>query len=144
MKVEVKLKKCNTCKVIKSATFNFTRNKRAKDGFSRTCKDCQSKKRSEKTREILNYASAQGCISCGEKNPLLLEFDHEESLGEKKFNISQHHGVSNALLKEELEKCVVRCVSCHRVKTAIDFNWYEHIPERDEWVQDYLIRLRRL
>jgi hypothetical protein len=28
-------------------------------------------------------------------------------------------------VKNEIEKCDVRCANCHRRKTAKDFNWYK-------------------
>jgi hypothetical protein len=71
----------------------------------------------------LDYLSTHPCIDCGETDPLLLEFDHR--VGETKLN-----DVSRLIRERkwsdvaaEIAKCDVRCVSCHRRKTARDFGW---------------------
>lgn len=58
-----------------------------------------------------------GCIDCGIKNPVILEFDHVN--GQKINNIAdmvnQSYGLT--IIKEEIRKCEVRCANCHRIKT---------------------------
>lgn len=58
-----------------------------------------------------------GCVDCGIKNPIVLEFDHVK--GNKINNIAdmvnQSYGLST--IKEEMRKCEVRCANCHRIKT---------------------------
>lgn len=58
-----------------------------------------------------------GCIDCGVKNPVILEFDHVK--GEKINNIADmvHRPLSVDVIKEEIRKCEVRCANCHRIKT---------------------------
>ena len=59
----------------------------------------------------------RGCIDCGIKNPVILEFDHVR--GDKTNNIAdmvnQSYGLTT--IKEEIRKCEVRCANCHRIKT---------------------------
>jgi len=66
---------------------------------------------------ILNLLKSSKCIDCGNDDFRVLEFDHVR--GEKKYNIS--HMVFNYVgiykLKEEIQKCDVRCCNCHRIKT---------------------------
>ena len=64
---------------------------------------------------VVEVLRASGCCDCGETDPVVLDFDH---LGEK------HGGVptlalrwSLARLQGEIERCVVRCANCHRVRT---------------------------
>ena len=71
----------------------------------------------------LEYLSTHPCVDCDENDPLLLEFDHRA--GEQKIN-----DVSRLLWERkwadveiEIAKCDVRCVACHRRKTARDFGW---------------------
>ncbi len=55
----------------------------------------------------------QGCVDCGEADPIVLDFDHKP--GEIKFrsvaNLVNH---SRAVLMAEMKKCDVRCANCHR------------------------------
>lgn len=63
---------------------------------------------------ILNYLLAHPCIDCGERDPVVLEFDHRP--GEvKRFNLAQsiRKNFSLASIKTEIEKCDVRCANCH-------------------------------
>lgn len=81
-----------------------------------------------KKRVFLLYFQTHPCVDCGEKDPVVLDFDHRVP-GEKSFTISQGLGHSYSLhrLMEEIEKCDVRCANCHRRKTAKTDQW--------NWVQ---------
>lgn len=71
---------------------------------------------------LKEYFKTHPCIDCGEKRPIVLEFDHVR--GEKKHSISQMIGLySLNAIKEEIKKCDVRCANCHRIKTAKDGGW---------------------
>lgn len=61
--------------------------------------------------------SIAGCFDCGEKNPIVLEFDHVK--GEKVNNIADmvNQSYATSTIKEEIRKCKVRCANCHRIKT---------------------------
>jgi hypothetical protein len=52
---------------------------------------------------------------------LALEFDHTHS---KKFDIGTAllSNTSLDLLQKEMKKCVVRCSTCHRIKTHLEVN----------------------
>jgi len=78
--------------------------------------------RDENRQIVLAHYAANPC-KCGETNPVLLEFDHT---GDKKFNISQVTRVSPRRLLEEIKKCEVRCVKCHRMKTAKEQDWFTY------------------
>ena len=74
-------------------------------------------------RKVLEYFSKNPCVDCGEINTVLLEFDHVEG---KEFTIAQavSKGYSWKRIQSEIQKCVVRCVSCHRLKTASQERYY--------------------
>lgn len=82
------------------------------------------KKRLENRRRMLDILARSQCIDCGEKDPLVLEFDHVR--GEKKGNVCDLIGslISWKRIEEEIAKCVVRCANCHRRKTARDYKWF--------------------
>lgn len=133
---------CETCKINKSLN-EFGNNASKKDGKQGYCKECGKlkdkkhykesdvrkdnikKRRSfvnERNRRFLiDYLLEHPCVECGESNPLYLDFDHVS--GVKKYNISAMMFHCFETLNEEIAKCEIRCVKCHRRKTAIDFNW---------------------
>ncbi len=80
--------------------------------------------RAEKCRAILLDRFLGGCIDCGEKDPVVLEFDHRDR-AEKEYDIARlinRRAANIRRLRVELEKCDVRCANCHRRKTAIEGN----------------------
>ena len=63
---------------------------------------------------LAEYKAAKGCVDCGEKDPVVLDFDHRDPTL-KSFNVSMGAAVySRANLMKEVEKCDVRCANCHR------------------------------
>jgi hypothetical protein len=63
----------------------------------------------------------RGCVDCGyNAHHIALDFDHKDPT-EKRFSISQKMQKSKAQLLIEIDKCVVRCANCHRIKT-----WESH------------------
>lgn len=69
-------------------------------------------------RWIYEYLLSHPCVDCLESDPIVLEFDHREGT-EKVFNIADATSgrVSLDRIKEEVEKCDVRCANCHRRMT---------------------------
>lgn len=72
---------------------------------------------------IWDYLLEHSCLDCGEKNPIVLQFDH---LRDKKYTIADisQKSVSLETLKKEIEKCEVRCANCHMKKTALERGWW--------------------
>lgn len=73
---------------------------------------------------ILEYLKVHPCVDCGEKDVLVLEFDHREGKPEQRVTklVSWNW---EAILKE-IEKCDVRCANCHTRVThqrANTFRW---------------------
>jgi hypothetical protein len=112
------------------------------------CKDCTAKRSSERyyndpqlhiervnqsrgdylennAQYVLDYLSEHPCIECGETNPVVLEFDHRPGV-RKVERVSQMvtSGYSLERIKAEIEKCDVRCSSCHRRKTSEERGWF--------------------
>jgi hypothetical protein len=73
----------------------------------------QLRKREEARLYVFTYLSQHPCVDCGEKDPLVLTFDHVR--GVKKLAVSQmvSQGYSIELLRLEIDKCEVRCHNCH-------------------------------
>ena len=75
-----------------------------------------AERRAEVGQKIIDYLRAHPCVDCGERDIVVLEFDH---IGEKVADVSVYAGGGRtwARVKSEIEKCEVRCANCHRRKT---------------------------
>jgi hypothetical protein len=136
---------CPKCRQIKCAS-EFPRREPGRQSPSAYCKPCQriysrahyqrnkgkhNERRSQHRREyrlrniefVAGVLGNSSCIDCGERDPIVLEFDHVS--GTKRYDISRmtNIGKSIASIEEELAKCVVRCANCHRRKTARTGYW---------------------
>lgn len=79
--------------------------------------------RNAKNKEIVKqYLLAHPCVDCGEKDIIVLEFDH---LRDKVLPIAEilKNGWREERLMNEINKCEVRCANCHRRKTARQLGW---------------------
>lgn len=72
---------------------------------------------------VLTYLKKHPCEDCGERGPVVLEFDRNAAT--KKFNISVavRQAYSLATVMAEIAKCDVRCANCHRRKTSKQLSW---------------------
>jgi NAD-dependent SIR2 family protein deacetylase len=138
MSGEVDLLKCSGCAALKPPEeFSWRRRKRGqRDSFCRPCRAAygkahyaahrkryieQARKQKqrlmlERTRWLVEYFRDHPCADCGERDPVVLEFDH---LRDKTFAIGpQLSQRSWKSILEEIEKCEVVCANCHRRRTA--------------------------
>lgn len=85
-----------------------------------------NKLRARNRKYIANYLGKHPCVDCGEKDTVVLEFDHRRN---KEHNISDlvRSRASIARIEEEISKCDVRCANCHRRQTAKRGNWERNI-----------------
>ena len=114
---------CKSCQRIRSNT-HYQKNKNDYNNRARVNTPIYVKRNK---LYIYNYLKEHPCIDCGEKNPVVLDFDHVR--GKKKAPLSRlvGTGVSIDTIKKEISKCVVRCSNCHRIKTAKEHGWYEYV-----------------
>ena len=78
----------------------------------------------EHNRELLvAYRFEHPCVDCGETDPVVLDFDHRDPTT-KRCEVTRLAGRRpwSAVLVE-IAKCDVRCVNCHRKRTAEQFKW---------------------
>jgi hypothetical protein len=137
-------KRCPKCEVVLPVS-NFS--KRANGKCIAYCKACQSlymrfhyvankddyfarrllsnRRSIDRNRAYaLEFLRTHPCVDCGQTDPILLDFDHIDPS-------TKTAAVSNlircayglARIKAEIERCVVRCVKCHRNRTAEQFSW---------------------
>jgi hypothetical protein len=147
----VPMKVCTKCNFDYPAPIEnfFSKKAKTKDGLQHICKACnklnlekhykankavyiakaidRNKKIRIETRQyVWDHLKTHSCVDCGEKDPVVLEFDH---LRDKHKDISSmiHDCYCLETIKIEIEKCEVRCANCHRRKTAIQFGWYKDV-----------------
>lgn len=144
------IKKCGICKKIKKVK-DFNKSKAQTDGLNKICRQCSNEnskkyyyknpiKHKEETKKwkkekdleirtfIIDFLIKNPCIDCGEKNIIVLDFDHKDGV-EKVFEISEmvSKRKSIKLIKKEIEKCDVKCANCHRIRTAKQLNTYKYV-----------------
>ncbi len=136
------MKLCSGCGITKPLT-GFAKNLSRKDKVQSYCRECKagydhnyySKNRAthyqrvkrllaENRTKLWDYLDSHSCVDCGEKNPIVLEFDHikKGKVGSISYLLSRQRWSWASLLKE-IDKCEVRCANCHRIKTFDQFGW---------------------
>ncbi len=77
---------------------------------------------------VQQFLREHPCVDCGQTNPLFLEFDHAV-LGEKLDAVSTLAAAGRGLeiIQREIARCEVRCIICHRRRTARQFGWTKRI-----------------
>ena len=71
------------------------------------------------------------CLDCGQRDPVVLEFDHRDA-DLKVASVSRMSATHSwATVLTEVAKCDVRCVNCHRRRTARQFGWGQHQLSED-------------
>lgn len=110
---------CRDCtkKVIKS---HYERNK---DHYKRRALIFSKNKRDDNRKKIVEYLEEHPCVDCGEKDPIVLQFDHVSGVKRKAVSQLAARSYSWKTIEEEIAKCKVRCANCHMRKTAKQFNW---------------------
>ncbi len=56
------------------------------------------------------------CVDCGRREPELFEFDHVRGKTGHVFDMARD-GCSLSRLKDEIDRCEIRCANCHRRRT---------------------------
>jgi hypothetical protein len=123
------------CRLCKNELTNENWSEYNKKSRTYLCKKCYPLHRKEK-RDILIQKKRQWVwqhklrhpCPCGERDPRLLDFHHIEK---KTKGISElvNSGASLERLINEIDKCVVLCLRCHRLKHWTGYVWYG--PYRD-------------
>ena len=141
------MKKCTKCKIEKILE-EFHRDRKSKDGRCHSCKQCHQEaskrtynnnkqhcldtvrklaniRRKEYRFNIKEYLLTHPCVDCGEKDWVVLEFDHV--LGIKKAGIAQMIRFSWDKILKEIAKCEVVCANCHKKRTYSRIDCYRSV-----------------
>jgi len=136
-------KVCYTCKANKPI-FEYKFQNKLQDKLQGVCRSCHSEYRKKYYRlnrakyikkaqkwntnqkqeirnYLLRYLKKHPCVDCGEKDIIVLDFDHRQN---KKMAISTmlRNSYSIRAIEDEIKKCEVRCSNCHRRKTSLERN----------------------
>src|SRR5881628_1190275 len=66
--------------------------------------------------KIIEYLLDHACVDCGERDPVLLDFDHRDP-HTKRYTVGLMVSRSWSTVAKEIAKCDVRCVNCHLKRT---------------------------
>ena len=135
-----KCSKCGKTKALSSFQMGYRteRNRWSREGVCKPCVSIRGKEKHKNSnldirKYVFDYLKTHPCVDCGETNVLALEFDHLHS---KKFDIGTALGRSTKLanrVKSEITKCVVRCSTCHRIKTHMEIDsWKFNLSLQDK------------
>lgn len=93
------------------------------------CHGCVRQRSTERRRvaqrHVLRLLRDRCCVDCREARVVLLEFDH---VLDKQVGVADlvARGAPRRRIDEEVAKCVVRCVACHRKRTSDDRRDWRH------------------
>jgi len=80
--------------------------------------EAQKRHRVKIRLKLLDFLSTKSCCDCGEKDPIVLDFDHRNRKSKFKMIsklLSGHYSWES--VEKEIRKCDIRCSNCHRRKT---------------------------
>jgi hypothetical protein len=130
------MKKCFACLLEKQFS-EYGRYSKSIDGLNYRCKDCykeyrrlwyENNKKLHKANVKQNtvsymknihewlgdYLRENPCVDCGNSDILVLEFDHINDDKDFSVSVMVRKKMPFAKVKDEVAKCEVRCVNCHR------------------------------
>lgn len=126
-------KVCNVCKIPKKL-IDFHINKSCVEGFTGTCRRCNrvrinkwykdNRKRRQEEANIRNQKRktdlvnkfGNKCFDCKRTFPLCVYDFHHLDNSTKDMNPSKALTMKVERMNEELEKCVMLCANCHRIR----------------------------
>jgi 5-methylcytosine-specific restriction endonuclease McrA len=85
-----------------------------------------------KTRAMLGeFLADKSCADCGERDPIVFEFDHRNP--KEKFKsiarmLAGHYSWDS--IHREIQKCDIRCANCHRRKSFVQLGGFGRVPKK--------------
>lgn len=129
---DVLLRKCKKCQREKSLA-DFTKSKQCKFGYTHTCLECnrrrwapyyhknreerkaEENRKNRERKSLIVKRFGSKCFDCNQTFPdCVFDFHHLDP-AVKDIQISLIRSISEKLWKE-LEKCVMLCSNCHRIR----------------------------
>lgn len=140
------MKECYRCKVLKDVS-EFRKCSRNSDSLDINCKKCKRemdkrtynnhiirnrkviresvrRKRRATSLFIIEFLSKHPCIDCGESDIMVLDFDHRGDKVKAVSDLARNSSIKR--IRDEMDKCDVRCANCHRRKTMRENNSFKY------------------
>lgn len=150
------VKLCSVCRINKPLD-QFTKRSGYENKYHSACKLCSNNRKRAKyqgrdkdrdrgTRHLLresksvyitSFLMKSRCVDCAETDISVLQFDHNNP-NDKKFSLGSYYLHTLEEIKEEINKCTVRCGNCHKKKTAKDRNYFSVRMENGKYREEML------
>jgi hypothetical protein len=111
--------KCRSCQ----AAYSREHYRRNRATYVQRAASARKINREECRQRVFNYLTAHPCVDCGERDPIVLEFDHRDASTKRGSIARLISQVNWKALELEIARCDVRCANCHRRRTAEQFGW---------------------
>ncbi len=140
---EIKEKKCNKCEQIKSLSSFYKKCLyNGRQTYESHCIDCFKLNLKNNHNKLVQHRLKRkeemgGCQMCGERNPIVLEFDHNQGI--KNAGVSELQSIKR--IDEEIALTVTLCGNCHVIKTASE---KRKKPEKELLQKPNNIRVRAI
>lgn len=117
---------CKLCYKEHRKTYYATHYKKYGDIYRERAKMRRTKIKRELQLKLISYLKNKKCVTCGESDIRVLEFDHINT-ATKAFGISTaiRNGLEWSRILDEIAKCQVLCANCHKKRTAEQFGWFK-------------------
>ncbi len=89
--------------------------------------ESRNKLREQNARKVFEYLANHPCLTCGEFDPIVLEFDHRGRSDKIESIPMLIRNSSWKRIESEFQKCDVLCANCHRRKNAAQFKYKRHL-----------------
>lgn len=122
-KLQIRQKACRTCTRLELRN-HYSRNR---EYYLQKAHKRNKENRTLIKEYIWNFLQSHPCVDCGEDDLTVLEFDHVKGKNFTIARLSRDHTLQ--AVKDEIDKCEVRCANCHRRKTAREFGWRKRLQK---------------
>ncbi len=120
----MKLKKCKKCQEMKPRTEFYKLNGKkyneswdCRDSYCIPCRIAYQDDRRKNIKKLAVEYKGGTCIDCGIKSSHYSIYDfHHLDHSEKDFTIGKKANRPFSSIKAELDKCILLCANCHRIR----------------------------
>ena len=107
---------CASCKHDKPATEFYRKTEKQLHSYCKLCFNSYCKERwIEKKKQAIAYKGGK-CVDCSKIEEFYLFDFHHLDRNEKEYDWSKLRLFSWERIKRELDKCILLCVRCHRIR----------------------------
>jgi hypothetical protein len=101
---------------------HYTQNK---EQYVRRAIGFNGKQATQNKLNLVELLEKNRCADCGNTDIRVLEFDHKLPDAKVENISTMIYRYKWDVILEEISKCDIRCANCHRIKTAMQLNWFK-------------------